>query len=142
MNKTTVEEVLQRTGKYVATPVGTSMYPMLRSRTDTALIVPVTRALKRGDVILYRRPSGQLVLHRICRTTPNGYVLGGDNLPHREHGVQPSWVIGVMEGLYRGERYIPVTSFGYRMYRQMIFLTHYLRVPYMRLRDRLRRKKG
>ena len=108
---------------------------------DTVLIVPADRLLKRGDVILYRRPNGKLVLHRICRVKADGYVLGGDNLPHREHGVQPSWVIGVMRGFYRGERYVSAASRLYRAYVGLIFCTHWLRVPYMKLRGRLRRKK-
>ena len=101
-----VEQVMAQHGKYIASPHGISMRPMLRQGRDTVLLVPPVHPLRRGDVILYRRPSGKLVLHRIVRAKKDGYLLGADNLPHRERGVQPDWVIGVMRGFYRDEKYI------------------------------------
>lgn len=142
MNKTTVEQVLQRDGRYIVTPVGISMRPMLRSRTDTVLVVSVTRDLRRGDVVLYRRPDGKMVLHRICRVKKNQYVLGGDNLPCREHGVRREWICGVMKGFYRGERYVSADGLGYRAYVWAVLLTHPLRAPFMRLREHRRNRKG
>lgn len=138
-----VEQMLAQHGKYIASPQGISMRPMLRQGRDTVLLVPPERELRRGDVILYRRPSGKLVLHRIVRAEKDGYLLGADNLAHREKGVQRDWVIGVMRGFYRDEKYIAATAFGYRVYWHLMLWTHLLRAPFMALRERrMRRGKG
>ena len=135
-----VEQVMAQHGKYIASPHGISMRPMLRQGRDTVLLVPPVHPLRRGDVILYRRPSGKLVLHRIVRAKKDGYLLGADNLPHRERGVQPDWVIGVMRGFYRDEKYIAADAFGYRLYWRLMLLTHLLRAPFLAWRERRRRK--
>ena len=135
-----IEHVIARNGRYIASPQGISMRPMLRQGRDTVLLVPPERTLVRGDVILYRRPSGKLVLHRIVRVKKNGYLLGADNLAHREKGVQSDWIIGVMRGFYRDEKYIDATAFGYRAYWHLMLYTHLLRAPFMALRERRMRK--
>ena len=59
---------------------GVSMHPTLRHRRDAVNLVPVNRALKKADLILYRRESGQYVLHRIVSTPRNGsFICSGDN---------------------------------------------------------------
>ena len=143
MSNYTVEEVLRRDGRYIATPVGVSMWPMLRSRTDTVLLVPAdTAALRRGDVILYRRPTGKMVLHRIRGKDAQGFILCGDNQGAAEHGVQAEWIIGVMKGFFRKEKYVPAAARGYRAYTRLVLWTHPLRAPFLRLRDHVRRRKG
>ena len=44
---------------------GTSMLPMLTPQRDTVYLEKCTQALKSGDVILYRRATGEFILHRI-----------------------------------------------------------------------------
>ena len=61
-------------------PQGYSMYPLFLPGRDEAVIEHcVPSELHRGDVILYRRVQGILVLHRICRITRDGFYLVGDN---------------------------------------------------------------
>lgn len=52
---------------------GDSMRPLIRRRRDLVCIVPITRSLKRGDVLLFEAPSGRHVVHRVCRIK-DGYV--------------------------------------------------------------------
>ena len=53
-------------------PQGFSMYPLFIPGRDEACIEYVSFAsLKRGDVILYRRENGCLVLHRIWKINGN-----------------------------------------------------------------------
>ncbi len=60
------------------TPSGDSMLPTLQNGTDTVTVVPAD-ACKIGDIILYRRPSGMYVLHRIVGKAKRGFMLCGDN---------------------------------------------------------------
>ena len=48
----------------IYTNVGDSMYPTIQPR-DLLVIEAVSGPLKVGDVPLYKRDSGQYVLHRI-----------------------------------------------------------------------------
>ena len=53
-------------GREVTVPVrGGSMNPFLVDNRDCVLLVPVPERLRRGDIVLFRRSSGQYVLHRI-----------------------------------------------------------------------------
>ena len=73
-------------GREVTVPVrGGSMNPFLVDNRDCVLLVPVPERLRRGDIVLFRRSSGQYVLHRIVavrRSRPGGhepvYVMRGD----------------------------------------------------------------
>lgn len=67
MDKITIEEGLAINGYYISTIVGDSMMPMLRNRRDTVKIVPAETPLKKYDLPLYRRPTGECVLHRIVK---------------------------------------------------------------------------
>ena len=73
-------------GREVTVPVrGGSMNPFLVDNRDCVLLVPVPERLRRGDIVLFRRSSGQYVLHRIVavrRSRPGGhepvYFMRGD----------------------------------------------------------------
>ena len=73
-------------GREVTVPVrGGSMNPFLVDNRDCVLLVPVLERLRRGDIVLFRRSSGQYVLHRIVavrRSRPGGhepvYFMRGD----------------------------------------------------------------
>ncbi len=114
MNKS-IEELLEENGKHWQTTVGDSMEPMLKNRKSIVEIVKPERPLKRYDLPLYRRPSGQYVLHRILKVKKDAYVTCGDNRCSRER-VPKEWVIGVMSGYYKNGRYISEKSFKYRLY--------------------------
>ena len=103
-------------GSYVTTIVGRSMLPMLRERRDSVKIVPIGEPLKKRDVALYLRPDETLVLHRVLDVRPEGYTMCGDGQTSPEYGVPHGALLGVMEGYWRDERYIPCTARRYRLY--------------------------
>lgn len=63
-------------GGQAAIPVrGDSMRPFLSDGKDAVLLGPVSagkRKVRRGDIVLYQRESGQFVLHRVVRTDRSG----------------------------------------------------------------------
>ena len=127
MNKTVklpMEELIQivqlqlsQNGCASLSVTGSSMWPMLRHMQDRVLIAPV-KALKRGDIILYRRDNGQYVLHRILKKKDSYVLCAGDNQLEKER-VENSWVIASVTEFYRGGKRYSVTGKGYRLYQNL-----------------------
>lgn len=110
------KDVIEKYGFYIATPIGTSMMPLLRQRIDTVKLIKPDH-LSALDVVLYERLDGTYVLHRLIKIEKDGtYTMCGDNQYILEHGIKYDQIIGKMEGFYRGEKYIPVTDKDYLRY--------------------------
>ena len=139
MNKSTFEEELRRSGKLIYTNVGDSMLPLIRQDRDLVVIGPVSGRLRKYDVPLYRRDSGQYVLHRIVRVRETDYVLCGDNRIRREKGVCDRQIIGVLTAVVRNGRTVPVTSLRYRLYARAVCALYPLRVIRIRVQHAFRR---
>lgn len=73
-----IEEILSSLGVYASVTKGGSMLPLLRAGRDAVYIVPLTRPLKKYDVILFRQGE-KYILHRIIKFTEGGYICRGDN---------------------------------------------------------------
>ena len=116
MRNTTLEKELKDGRTCISITVGDSMYPMLRNRKDRVVIAPVNRPLRRYELPLYRRPGGQYVLHRVLHVKGYGYVMCGDNRWNREYPVPQEWILGVVTGFYRGDRFFSVDDFRYKAY--------------------------
>ena len=116
MNKSTFEEELRRTGQIIYTNVGDSMMPFIKEGRDVLIISRVNGRLKRYDVPLYKRDSGQYVLHRILKVRENDYVLCGDNRADKEYGITDRNIIGVLSGVIRGGKELSLDGFKYKLY--------------------------
>ena len=116
MSKSTFEEEIRRKGKLVYTTVGDSMEPLIRQGRDLLIISAVNGRLKKYDVPLYKRDSGQYVLHRILKVRADDYVICGDNRWQREYGISDRHIIGVLTGIVRDGKEISVTDKKYRLY--------------------------
>lgn len=75
----TVCELLRQGQTAVAVPVaGGSMIPFLHHGDTVYLDLP-RFPVKPGDILLYTRPNGQYILHRVIRTAADGsLLLSGD----------------------------------------------------------------
>ena len=116
MINSTFEEVLAKNGKLIYTNVGDSMMPLIRQDKDLLVIEPVHGRLKKYDVPLYRRDSGQYVLHRILKVRQEDYVICGDNRWKKEYGITDRHIIGILTGIFRDGKTIPVTDKKYLLY--------------------------
>lgn len=82
-------------------PAGTSMLPTIRNQTDLVTISPA-KSLKKHDIILYRRKSGKIVLHRIVKLIDKDtYILCGDSQFTLEYPIIRDQVIGVVSSFVR-----------------------------------------
>jgi hypothetical protein len=111
-----VAAVLADQGWIVATPVGNSMWPLLKRQRNAVLIRQAAGRLRRHDIALFRRDNGQLVLHRVMEVGYQDYACCGDNQLTWEHGIREDQILGLVEGFYRGESFISCTDPGYQRY--------------------------
>ena len=108
MNKK-FEDVIAEQGRLVYTNVGDSMNPVIREG-NLLVIESVKEPLKVGDVPLYKRDSGQYVLHRIVKIKNGKYTMQGDNRMSGEKGITDRHIIGVLTGIVRNGRTYPVET--------------------------------
>lgn len=134
-----LEMQLQTGGKARLTVTGYSMMPMLRNRRDSVALITPKAQLKPGDIILYRRETGQYVLHRIIAAASQGYICCGDNQAEREP-VGEEQVLGVVESFVRKGRHYSINHFGYRLYTGLWVKAFALRQPYIAVRRWLGRR--
>lgn len=108
MNKK-FEDIIAEKGRLVYTNVGDSMYPIIQQR-DLLVIEAVGKPLKTGDVPLYKRDSGQYVLHRIVGVKNGKYMMKGDNRTFVEKGITDRHIIGVLTAVIRNGKEYPVET--------------------------------
>ena len=67
-------------------PQGYSMYPFIDPRRDEVVLAGIEdgSALRRGDVVRYRRENGMLVLHRIYKGRTDCICWGITRQPSRD----------------------------------------------------------
>lgn len=106
---------LENGGRAKLTVTGRSMLPLLRAYRDAVELIPVSGPQKKGKIILYRRATGQFVLHRIVALTPDGYICCGDNEAVREP-VSQEQLLAVVDGLVRKGKQVSMENLSYRVY--------------------------
>ena len=104
-----IDEVIKENGFAVHSIQGTSMMPLLNENEDSVRLVPVVAALKKKDIVLFRRADGKLVLHRIICVNKDGYSIRGDNCTTGEF-VRKEQIIAVAEGIYKNGIYYACTD--------------------------------
>ena len=109
-----IERLLERGQQIQLKPQGYSMYPLFIPGRDEAILERAESArLKKGDVVLYRREGGILVLHRICKIRKDGFYMVGDNQKEVEGPLQRSQIKGLLTGFVRNGKYRSVKHPGY-----------------------------
>ena len=126
-----IEEKLKLGGTVTFKPHGVSMLPLIRQGRDSVVIERYAGNAKVGDVIFFRRPNGQFVLHRVIGKRKDGYILCGDNQWQKERGVLDTWIIGIMTGILRDGKAVELNCKSYRKYvrclkyrRILLFIKH------------------
>ena len=141
MDKLRYEDYIEQNGSLTYTNVGVSMLPLLRQGKDMFIVSKRDgQRCKVGDVVLYKRPPDQYVLHRIIKVRQNDYVILGDNCVNREYGTRDEDILGVMTGFQRKGRNYTVQNFRYRLYSRWRVLTTPVRIPMKKLTSALKRK--
>ncbi len=111
---------LLSSGKSVEiSPEGYSMYPLIIPGRDWVTIQPFVRQRDRvrvGDVILFRRQTGLLVIHRVWRVLPQGAMFCGDNQTELEGVIFYNQMLGRVSHIKRKGKRFSVGNPLYRLY--------------------------
>ncbi len=116
MQKSNFAAELAEHGSLVYVCEGDSMLPLLREKRDLLIIKPVQRRLRRFEIPLYRRDSGQYVLHRVLRVRKKDYILCGDNRLRMECGITDAQILGVLTAVVRNGKEYPLSGWRYWLY--------------------------
>ena len=113
---TNFENEIRRKGYIVFYNEGDSMMPLLQEHKDILVIKKITEPLKKNDAVLFKRPNGAYVLHRIVKVCGLGqYRIAGDNRPFSEI-VPEEWIIGILAEVIKDGRHIAADSDEYKAY--------------------------
>lgn len=113
---TKFENEIQSKGYIVFPNEGDSMMPLLRQHKDIMVIRKITEPLKKYDAVLFKRPNGAYVLHRIIKVCGLGqYRIAGDNRWFSEI-IPEEWIIGILSEVIKDGRHISVDSEEYKAY--------------------------
>lgn len=118
---TNIELSLKELG-YAEVPItGTSMLPLLKEGKDLVEIeASVQKRLKKGDVVLYRKNDGTLVLHRIIKAeNDNLFTVLGDHQFKNAEQVNKNQIIAVARGFFINGRYVDEKTRWYRIYKKI-----------------------
>lgn len=74
-----IEEILACGGQVKILASGSSMEPVIKNGVDTVVLTKAQNHLRKGDIVLFRRISGSLVLHRIIAVSGDKITLRGDS---------------------------------------------------------------
>ncbi len=133
-----IREVIEKDGSFRLFPKGNSMLPFIREGKDSVILV-LPQNLKKHDIVFYRRPTGQYVIHRIIKIKNDSLTLLGDNQFALEKGVKRDSIIAKVSGIYRREKLINVNGFGYKLCVCFWVNTRLLRRIYRGLKAKLKK---
>lgn len=74
-----IADAVSTGGTFDFIPGGSSMLPTINGTTDVVTLCRADNIVK-GDIILFKRPNGQFILHRIIGINGNRLTVRGDNV--------------------------------------------------------------
>ena len=116
-----IERSIKELGYAVVPITGTSMLPLLKEGRDLVELESCSQErLKKGDVVLYKKNDGTLVLHRIIKTENGEFftVLGDHQFKNAER-VNKNQIIAVACGFFIKGRYVNEKTRWYRLYKKI-----------------------
>ncbi len=98
---------------------GSSMTPFLAHGRDTVYLSKVKKPLHRGDMVLYRRDSGNYILHRVYRTEGDTCTMVGDAQTWLEPGIRPDQILAVVTAVRRKGKLLQKGSFWWDFFEKV-----------------------
>ena len=132
-----INEVISDGGEFRLYPKGTSMLPLIIQGKDSVILVKPS-LLSIGDIVLYKRKSGQYVLHRIIKINGDDLVLCGDNQTELEYGITGSDVIAKVSAICKDEKVISGNCCNKKLYLKRLWLKRKFRPHFNRIKKAIK----
>lgn len=97
----TLKELVEEGHEVSLLIAGYSMVPFLMHQRDTIFFSKPRRELRVGDMVFYRRSTGQYVMHRICAIRDEGYYMVGDAQQEIEGPLQRPQIFALITAVER-----------------------------------------
>lgn len=116
-----VLQELTEQGKEVSLLItGSSMAPFLIHERDYVFFKKPDRALEKGDMVFYRRRTGQYVMHRIRRVNADGsFDIIGDGQSVIERGVRREQIFGLITKVKRKGKILSDGDFCWEFFKHI-----------------------
>jgi|GEM_PF-808292 len=114
---------------------GDSMRPLIRRGKDPVTILPLSRPLKIGDVVLFQGGPGRYVVHRVRKISENRVQTLGDNCWNPDPWMPLENVWGLVMRMERNGRVIRLESSLARFLGRVWMAFHPIRLLYRRCRS-------
>lgn len=98
------------------TVTGSSMFPLLFHGRDTVYLKRIQTAPRVGDLVFYRRSSGQYVLHRIVAAGET-YTLLGDRQVQPEPGIRGEQILAAAVAVRRNGKLLEPKHLLWKFFR-------------------------
>lgn len=120
-------DIIKSDGKVSIIASGVSMEPFIRNKKDVVTLIKVERKIEKGDVPLYRRSNGKIVLHRVIGKDENGYIIRGDNQWTNEYGIKDGNIIALLYSVKKGGIEVKKDSALCRVYEFFLPLIRFIK---------------
>lgn len=114
---------------------GDSMRPLIRRGRDRVTILPLSRPLIIGDIVLFKGGPERYVVHRVQKIRGNAVRTLGDNCFGPDPWMPLENVWGLVIKMERGGRTFRLDSPASRLLGRIWMLLHPVRRAYRRLRS-------
>lgn len=136
---TIINELFKNGKEAVITVTGNSMAPLFYHKRSRVTLVPCSgNSIKKYDIILYKRTSGEYVLHRVVNVRSTSIDCCGDSETQIEKGVKKTAVIGRVTEFYRKRKIMSTNNIIYKIYSVLWVALLKKRKTIMKLNKKLR----
>lgn len=138
----TIKEVTEKGGRIYLGVTGGSMMPFLKHQRDAVFIRGCNQdEYKKGQILLFRRTDGRLILHRIRKVLPEQKLLMNGDAQHWCEVITYSQVVGLADEFERnGKKFFP-TSFIFKVWNILWFPTRPVRPFIFKLVGKVKKHK-
>lgn len=119
---------------------GGSMLPFLAGGRDSVFLAAPDKKLKKGDICLYRRASGQFVLHRLWRLQGNICYFLGDAQTEIEGPLRQEQIHAKVTAALRKGRLLTPADATWQFYAKLWTVLRPLRPTVLRLARKFHRR--
>jgi hypothetical protein len=101
-----ISETVSAGDTFRLNPTGSSMLPTIVPGNDSVLLEKPEK-IRKYDILLYRRRTGKIVLHRVISISKSGkYTMCGDNQNMLER-IEQGDIIAKVSGIFKENDFMP-----------------------------------